>query len=96
MLGKLIKEILHKNYNKEEKKWLVLFLIIFILATCKYVLYGETYTFSTQNEEYDKVELNENIVSQTIIIDDNSSWNNNLWSVWFEFDENLKSQVACK
>lgn len=55
--------------------------------------YRETYTFSTQNEEYDKVELNENIVSQTIIIDDNSSWNNNLWSVWFEFDENLKSQV---
>lgn len=64
---------------------IILFIIMFllILATGKYVLYGEKYSFETDCAS-DYIELSrENEISQDIIIDEKSRWNKDSYCLKF-------------
>lgn len=58
-----------------------LFFVLFILATYKYVANGETYIFSTEYHD-NPIDLNDNVISQEIIIDSKTKWNNKSYAVY--------------
>lgn len=62
-------------------------LLIFLIGTFKYIANGETYIFSTPSVADNMIALNENIISQEIIIDEKALWNNKSYSVYFSFEK---------
>lgn len=61
---------------------LACFLIIFLLATWKYVKDGETYEFQTPTTE-NFIDLSGSVVSQEIIIDELADWKDRSYAVYF-------------
>lgn len=86
-----------KNGEKIKKRFagrsylFALFFIMFLVATFKYVSHGEAYTFEVPSGDSIAVSLNENIISQEIIIDEMASWGKTSYAVWLiveSYDKN--------
>lgn len=73
---------------------LACFLIIFLLATWKYVKDGETYEFQTPTTE-NFIDLNGSVVSQEIIIDELADWKDRSYAVYFHLsaDADVKETI---
>lgn len=73
---------------------LACFLIIFLLATWKYVKDGETYEFQTPTTE-NFIDLNGSVVSQEIIIDELADWKDRSYAVYFHLSAgaNVKETI---
>lgn len=82
--------LVKKINDKKEVLIYILTALILIAATYKYVAYGETYIFETPWTG-DRVELNNSVISQDIIIDEKAKWEPYSFSVYFDADIDLKS-----
>ena len=70
----------------KEKIFVVLIMMLLMAATFKYVAYGEAYVFELRGAE-EKIEINSNIVSQDIVIDENADWNEHSYAVHLYTDD---------
>lgn len=77
-----IKNNIAKILNNKQNYLFLLFLLIFFMGTFKYINNGETYKFST-NQENISIEINNVKISQDIIIDEKSYWNKDSYLLYF-------------
>ena len=89
-----VKELISKQwlYAHLEIIFVVITMLLLILATFKYVSHGEAYIYEVQGPD-DKVELNNNIVSQDIVIDENAEWSKYSYAVYIYSDEKIEEGV---
>ena len=83
----MTKRLFTKFKWDKECIFFAVFLLIFLIGTFKYAVHGEAYTFSTSPATDNMIALNENTVSQEIIIDEKASWNHKSYSVYFSFEK---------
>ena len=89
-----VKELISKQwlYAHLETIFVVTTMLLIILATFKYVSHGETYVYEVQGAE-DKIELNNNIVRQDIVIDENAEWGKYSYAVYLYVEEEIYEGV---
>ena len=90
-----VKEVISKQwlYAHMEIIFVVITMLLIILATFKYVSHGETYIYEVRGAE-DKIELNNNIVSQDIVIDENAEWSKYSYAVYLYAEEDVQEGVV--
>lgn len=89
-----LKALVSKEWLSEhkEKIFVVLIMMLIIIATLKYVVYGEIYDFELRGAE-EEIEINSNIVSQDIVIDENADWNKHSYAVHLYTDDVINEGV---
>lgn len=96
----IVKEKMNKLKVLVSKEWLsahiekiivVLVMMLIIMATYKYVAYGETYIYEVGEAE-ERFEINNKIVSQDIVIDENADWNKHSYAVHLYTDETVANK----
>ena len=90
-----VKELTSKQwlYAHIEIVFFMISMLLIVLATYKYVSHGETYIYEVQGAE-DKIELNNNIVSQDIVIDENAEWSKYSYAVYLYAEEGVQEGVV--
>lgn len=91
--GNMIKVKNQCLYAHMEKFFVVITMFLIILATFKYVSHGETYIYEVRGGADDKIELNNNIVSQDIVIDENAEWSKYSYAVYLYTEEEVNEGV---